>query len=104
MQMIDGVDRCECGCKYWQGDRCVDCGDRATGVVFRKITRGLYGTGVHRTADNGCEVEIVIDKADGYWWIREAIIDEYGFDLTDRVGDCYRTLAEAKQAVVDFPY
>lgn len=24
----DGVDRCECGCKYWTDDRCIDCGDR----------------------------------------------------------------------------
>ena len=22
----EGVDRCHCGCKYWEGDRCVDCG------------------------------------------------------------------------------
>ena len=24
---IDGVDRCACGCKYWERDRCIDCGD-----------------------------------------------------------------------------
>ena len=22
----DGVDRCYCGCKYWQDGRCIDCG------------------------------------------------------------------------------
>jgi len=22
----DGVDRCYCGCKYWENDRCIDCG------------------------------------------------------------------------------
>jgi hypothetical protein len=22
----EGVDRCSCGSKYWEGDRCVDCG------------------------------------------------------------------------------
>lgn len=22
----EGVDRCPCGCKYWEHDRCVDCG------------------------------------------------------------------------------
>lgn len=22
----EGVDRCECGCKYWENDRCHDCG------------------------------------------------------------------------------
>lgn len=21
----EGVDRCLCGCKYWENDRCVDC-------------------------------------------------------------------------------
>jgi len=21
----DGVDRCDCGCKYWWGRQCVDC-------------------------------------------------------------------------------
>lgn len=24
----NGVDRCDCGCKYWNEDRCYDCGDR----------------------------------------------------------------------------
>ncbi len=22
----EGSDRCYCGCKYWECDRCVDCG------------------------------------------------------------------------------
>lgn len=22
----EGVDRCFCGCKYWEHDRCIDCG------------------------------------------------------------------------------
>ena len=22
----DGLDRCPCGCKYWEDDRCIDCG------------------------------------------------------------------------------
>jgi hypothetical protein len=21
-----GCDRCPCGCKYWENDRCIDCG------------------------------------------------------------------------------
>lgn len=21
----EGCDRCYCGCKYWEGDRCIDC-------------------------------------------------------------------------------
>ena len=23
---LEGCDRCVCGCKYWEKDRCVDCG------------------------------------------------------------------------------
>lgn len=22
----EGADRCACGCKYWENDRCIDCG------------------------------------------------------------------------------
>ena len=22
----EGIDRCFCGCKYWQNDQCIDCG------------------------------------------------------------------------------
>ena len=22
----EGCDRCECGCKYWENDVCMDCG------------------------------------------------------------------------------
>ena len=22
----EGCDRCACGCKYWEFDRCIDCG------------------------------------------------------------------------------
>lgn len=24
---VDGFSRCECGCKYWEHDRCIDCGE-----------------------------------------------------------------------------
>lgn len=24
----EGVDRCSCGCKYWEHDKCIDCGAR----------------------------------------------------------------------------
>ena len=24
-QARSGCDRCECGCKYWENDRCIDC-------------------------------------------------------------------------------
>jgi hypothetical protein len=23
----EGVDRCACGCKYWENDHCIDCGE-----------------------------------------------------------------------------
>lgn len=23
----EGCDRCDCGCKYWEHDRCIDCGE-----------------------------------------------------------------------------
>lgn len=23
----EGVDRCFCGCKYWENDHCIDCGE-----------------------------------------------------------------------------
>ncbi len=26
----EGVDRCDCGSKYWENDRCVDCGGHVT--------------------------------------------------------------------------
>jgi hypothetical protein len=25
----EGVTVCACGCKYWEHDRCIDCGERA---------------------------------------------------------------------------
>jgi hypothetical protein len=28
----EGVDRCFCGCKYWENDHCVDCGESITFV------------------------------------------------------------------------
>ena len=28
----EGADRCFCGCKYWEKDRCVDCGTPVTDV------------------------------------------------------------------------
>lgn len=27
IQAREGLDRCSCGCKYWEHDRCIDCGD-----------------------------------------------------------------------------
>jgi hypothetical protein len=28
----EGADRCFCGCKYWENDRCIDCGTHITQV------------------------------------------------------------------------
>ena len=25
---MEGCDRCWCGCKYWENDRCIDCGGK----------------------------------------------------------------------------
>lgn len=35
----EGVDRCECGCKYWENDRCVDCGTGVEIVWLRRKAR-----------------------------------------------------------------
>lgn len=32
----EGIDRCWCGCKYWEHDQCVDCG---TTVTDSRVTR-----------------------------------------------------------------
>lgn len=29
----EGVDRCACGSKYWEDDRCIDCGEHVTRVA-----------------------------------------------------------------------
>lgn len=26
----EGCDRCACGCKYWENDLCIDCGDHVS--------------------------------------------------------------------------
>lgn len=32
---VDGVTRCDCGCKYWDAEgRCIDCGDRPPSEVL----------------------------------------------------------------------
>ena len=69
----------------------------------RKINAGLYGTGIRRIAFGSTtwsaqtdEVEIVIDRMDGYWYEREMQADG---DFTDYCGESHRTLAAAKQAI-----
>jgi len=29
---LEGCDRCVCGVKYWENDRCIDCGSGAPGL------------------------------------------------------------------------
>ena len=29
---LEGCDRCDCGSKYWEDDRCVDCGTHVSKV------------------------------------------------------------------------
>jgi hypothetical protein len=29
----EGCDRCFCGCKYWENDRCVDCNTHVSNVI-----------------------------------------------------------------------
>lgn len=36
-----GCDRCLCGCKYWEHDRCIDCG--GTDVATEPPGYGLGG-------------------------------------------------------------
>jgi hypothetical protein len=31
----EGCDRCFCGCKYWENDRCIDCGTHVRMVLGR---------------------------------------------------------------------
>ena len=31
-----GCDRCDCGCKYWENDKCVDCGTKHDPEKFKE--------------------------------------------------------------------
>lgn len=33
----EGVDRCQCGCKYWENDKCIDCGTLIEIVKIRRL-------------------------------------------------------------------
>jgi len=33
----EGMDRCQCGCKYWEDDRCIDCGTLIEIVKIRQL-------------------------------------------------------------------
>ena len=32
----EGCDRCFCGCKYWENDRCIDCGQGIEAVIHHR--------------------------------------------------------------------
>jgi hypothetical protein len=36
VQAREGCDRCECGCKYWENDRCIDCGAHVSMVELAR--------------------------------------------------------------------
>lgn len=38
----EGCDRCSCGCKYWEHDRCIDCGKELHEILFRVELRLAY--------------------------------------------------------------
>jgi hypothetical protein len=38
----EGCDRCFCGCKYWEADRCIDCGTHILSVLNAEQPR-LFG-------------------------------------------------------------
>ena len=37
----EGVDRCVCGCKYWENDKCIDCGTLIEIVKIRRQANAL---------------------------------------------------------------
>ena len=40
---VEGVDLCVCGCKYWENDKCIDCGLLIEQVKNRRMAeRGRY--------------------------------------------------------------
>lgn len=46
----EGIDRCPCGAKYWDGDFCHSCGERfcpelPEGVAIRRDDDGTYAVG-----------------------------------------------------------
>ena len=32
----EGCDRCTCGCKYWEHDKCIDCGKHVDSIMRAK--------------------------------------------------------------------
>lgn len=54
---IEGCDRCDCGCKYWEDGKCIDCGER-----FRPVVISVRAPkGVTRVVFPGRSVTTVLD-------------------------------------------
>jgi hypothetical protein len=72
---------------------------------YRKITRGLYGTGVHRSVYPfeflPCECSIVEEVLDMYTTLNDGCWERYICpcgNMTDILGEWYPTLRDAKAA------
>ena len=63
----NGVDRCECGCKYWAEGLCIDCGELPTewAVYAEHPTTGA----IYIRADNlaQSEAEYLARHEGGQW-------------------------------------
>ena len=68
---VNGCDRCYCGCKYWEGLRCVDCGGTAvdrTGQV-QVFTKLLPSGKLKVTVELGDRSRSKITARSGYTWL-----------------------------------
>jgi hypothetical protein len=54
---VDGLDRCYCGCKYWENDTCIDCGgtepapDDEWHIATERIVRGEVRNDLRNTVE-----------------------------------------------------
>lgn len=48
----EGVDICFCGCKYWERDKCIDCGTSIT-VVKNSDCRQCEWTNIFKSSQDG---------------------------------------------------
>jgi hypothetical protein len=60
---LEGCTRCDCGCKYWENDRCVDCGSHVESIALNADQILAAVPTDYRWAD-ACESEEWADLAD----------------------------------------